>query len=167
VSVYPQGDTSKEYRLSDFNGGAPLSVALDKGGDLYVMFDTNTSGGSAVNEYTPHAMTGTNLNLTFKWGAGIQVDESGNILVVQQLSPPEILVFAPGQTEPSKTIQEPSGDQPFSLVLDRKNSRLFADDQTANQIDAFAYPSGRYLHPVAGGFAEPTGVAVSPAEFKR
>jgi 6-phosphogluconolactonase (cycloisomerase 2 family) len=50
VSVYPKGSVHKEYRLSDFNGGAPLSVALDKSGNLYVMYDTNDQGGSAVNE---------------------------------------------------------------------------------------------------------------------
>lgn len=30
VSVYPKGNPAQEYRLADFNGGAPLSVALDK-----------------------------------------------------------------------------------------------------------------------------------------
>ncbi|HKU80685.1 MAG TPA: hypothetical protein VJP76_00845, partial [Candidatus Tumulicola sp.] len=166
VSVYPKGNPSKEYRLTDFNGGAPLSVALDKSGDLYVMYDTSDTGGSAVNEYAPHATAGKNLNLPFSWGGGIQVDKTGNILVVQQLDPAEILVFAPGKTKPSQTIQEPNGDQAFSLALTRKNTKLFADDQTANQIDDLAYPSGSYLHAVAGGFSEPTGVAVSPAEFK-
>lgn len=166
VSVYPKGNTSKEYRLSDFGGGAPLSVALDKSGNAYVLYDTNDSGGTAVNEYAPHATTGKNLNLPLSWGAGIQVDSSGNVLVVQQLGPPEILVFAPGKTKPSQSIQEPGGDQAFSLALNRKNGTLFADDQTANQIDDLAYPSGKYVHEVAGGFSEPTGVAVSPAEFK-
>ncbi len=87
--------------------------------------------------------------------------------MVQQLSPPEVLVFAPGQTTPWETIREPNQDQAFWLALNRKDGRLFADDQTANQIDALGYPSGKYLHPVAGGFSEPEGVALDPPEFKR
>ena len=86
VTVYPKGDVSKEYRLSDFGGGAPLSVALDKKENLYVMYDVNN--GSAVNEYKPGATTGTNLNLAFGSGGGIQVDPAGNILVAQQLGRP-------------------------------------------------------------------------------
>lgn len=88
------------------------------------------------------------------------------MLVAQQLGPPEILVFPPGQSKPSQSIIEPNGDQAFSMALNRKNAKLFADDQTANQIDDLSYPAGTYLHATAGGFSEPTGVAVAPAEFK-
>jgi hypothetical protein len=66
VSVYPKGNSGQEYRLIDFNGGAPFSVALDAQQNLYVMYDTNDSGGAAVNEYAPGAKTGaktgTSLN---------------------------------------------------------------------------------------------------------
>jgi hypothetical protein len=165
VSVYPKGNQSKEYRLADFNGGAPLEIGLDKSGNVYVMYDTNDTGGSAVNEYAPGAKTGTNLNLQFKWGAGIQVDEAGNILVVQQLQPAEILVFAPGKTSPSKTITEPNGDQSFSFALNPTDKQLITDDQTANQVDVLAYPSGKFKHAVATGFEEPTGLALSKPQF--
>jgi hypothetical protein len=165
VSVYPKGNIRKEYRLSDFNGGAPLSIALDKSGNIYVMYDTSDTGGSAVNEYAPGATTGTNLNLSFKWGGGIQVDDSGNIILVQQLQPSAFLVFPPGQTTASKTILLPDNDQSFSMALDRKNHQLFADDQSANQVDDVSYPAGKVRHIVASGFEEPTGVALSQPEF--
>ena len=139
VAVYPKGNVSKEYRLSDFNGGAPLSVALDKKENLYVMYDVNN--GSAVNEYKPGAKTGTNLNLAFGSGGGIQVDPAGNILVAQQLSPSEILIFPPGQTQPSKSISMPGGGEPFNFALNHKSKALFAAEYfTANQVDRFAYP---------------------------
>jgi hypothetical protein len=165
VSVYPKGSLRNEYRLSDFNSGAPLSLALDKSGNLYVMYDTNAQGGSAVNEYAPGAKTGTNLNLVFKYGGGIQVDDSGNIILVQQLQPSAFLVFPPGQTSPSKTILLPNNDQSFSMALDRKNHQLFADDQSANQLDDLSYPALKVRRTVAGGFEEPTGVALSQSEF--
>ncbi|HXM05996.1 MAG TPA: hypothetical protein VN936_00965 [Candidatus Acidoferrum sp.] len=165
VSVYPKGSIHKEYRLSDFNSGAPLSVALDKSGNLYVMYDTSDTGGSAVNEYAPGAKTGTNLNLSFKYGGGIQVDDSGNIILVQQLQPSAFLVFPPGQTMPSKTILLPNNDQSFSMALDRKNHQLFADDQSANQLDDLSYPALKVRRSLAGGFEEPTGVALSQPEF--
>jgi hypothetical protein len=164
VTVYPKGNVSKEYRLSDFNGGAPLSVALDKKENLYVMYDVNN--GSAVNEYKPGAKTGTNLNLAFSSGGGIQVDPAGNILVAQQLSPSEILIFPPGQTQPSKSISMPGGGEPFNFALNHKSKVLFAAEYfTANQVDRFAYPSTKFQYSIASGFNNPSGVAVTPTEF--
>ncbi|MGC2633929.1 MAG: hypothetical protein WA215_06910 [Candidatus Cybelea sp.] len=164
VSVYPKGNVSKEYRLSDFGGGAPLSVALDSKENLYVMYDVNN--GSAVNEYTPGAKTGTNLNLAFSSGGGIQVDPAGNILVAQQLSPSEILIFPPGQTQPSQSIPMPGGGEPFNLALNHRSKALFVGEYfNANQVDRFAYPSTKFQYSIANGFENPSGVATAPTEF--
>ena len=164
VAVYPKGNVSKEYRLSDFGGGAPLSVALDRQENLYVMYDVND--GSAVNEYKPGAKTGTNLNLAFGSGGGIQVDPVGNILVAQQLDPSEILIFPPGQTQPSQTISMPGGGEPFNFALNHKSKALFAAEYfTANQVDRFAYPSAKFQYSIANGFNNPSGVATAPYEF--
>jgi hypothetical protein len=164
VSVYPKGNTSKEYRLSDFGGGAPLSVALDSKENLYVMYDVNN--GSAVNEYTPGAKTGTNLNLAFSSGGGIQMDPAGNILVAQQLSPSEILIFPPGQTQPSQSIPMPGGGEPFNLALNHRSKALFVGEYfNANQVDRFAYPSTKFQYSIANGFENPSGVATAPTEF--
>lgn len=164
VSVYPKGKVSKEYRLSDFNGGAPLSVALDSQQNLYVMYDVNN--GSAVNEYKPGAKTGTNLNLAFGSGGGIQVDPAGNILVAQQLDPSAILIFPPGQTKPSQTILMPGGGEPFNFALNHKSKLLFVGEYfSANQVDRFAYPSAQFQYVIANGFENPSGVATAPTEF--
>jgi hypothetical protein len=164
VTVYPKGHVSKEYRLSDFGGGAPLSVALDSKQNLYVMYDVNN--GSAVNEYKPGAKTGSNLNLVFSSGGGIQVDPAGNILVAQQLNPSEILIFPPGQTQPSKTIPMPGGGEPFNFALNHRSVALFVGEfQNANQVDRFGYPSTKFRYIIASGFNNPSGVATSPYEF--
>ena len=164
VTVYPKGNVLKEYRLSDFSGGAPLSVALDKKENLYVLYDVNN--GSAVNEYSPGGKTGTNLNLAFSSGGGIQVDPAGNILVAQQLNPSEILIFPPGQTQPSKSISMPGGGEPFNFALNHKSKVLFAAEYfTANQVDRFAYPLTKFQYSIASGFNNPSGVAVAPTEF--
>jgi hypothetical protein len=164
VAVYPKGKTSKEYRLSDFGGGAPLSVALDAKQNLYVMYDVND--GSAVNEYKPGAKTGTNLNLVFTSGGGIQVDAAGDILVAQQLDPSEVLIFPPGQTKPSQTISMPGGGEPFNFALNHGSKDLFVGEyQEANQVDRFAYPSTKFKYVIANGFENPSGVATFPYEF--
>ncbi|HEY1656688.1 MAG TPA: hypothetical protein VGF86_16405 [Candidatus Tumulicola sp.] len=165
VTVYPKGDASKEYRLSDFGGGAPLTLALDRKNDLYVMYDLNATGSSAVNEYRPGATTGTNLNLVFHWGGGIQVDAKGNIVLAQQLQPSEINVYPPGQTQPAQSIQLPNGDSPFEIALNHAGKALFAADDTL--MDRIAYPSGNFKYTLAGGFEEAAGVAVSPAQYAR
>lgn len=168
VSVYPQGDSSKEYRLSDFGGGAPLSVAVDAKGNLYVMYDieNSTQDTSAVNKYAPGATTGTNLNLEFTSGGGIQVDRSGDVIVAQQLQPSEVLIFPPGKTQASKSITMPGGGEPFNFALSHGSKRLFvAEYFNANQVDLFAYPSAKFKYVIANGFINPSGVAAAPTEF--
>ncbi|HEY3675868.1 MAG TPA: hypothetical protein VGK84_07720 [Candidatus Tumulicola sp.] len=164
VSVYPKGNVKKEYRLSDYGGGAPLSVALDKQQNLYVMYDVSNT--SAVNKYKPGAKTGTNLKLAFGSGGGIQVDPAGNIIVAQQLDPSEILVFPAGKTQPSKSISMPGGGEPFNFALNYKAKALCAGEyQEANQVDRFAWPSTKYQYTIATGFNNPSGVATDPSEF--
>jgi hypothetical protein len=164
VAVYPKGNTSKEYRLSDFGGGAPLSLALDGKQNLYVMYALSQSS-SAVNEYKPGTKTGKNLNLAFSYGAGIQVDSAGNVLVVQQVLPSVILVFPPGKTQPSQSIVLPNGGVPYNIALNRRSKLLFAGDQIGNVVDRFAYPSGKFQYPIAGGFSNPAGVTTEPSEL--
>lgn len=165
VAVYPKGNVSKEYRLSDFSGGAPLQLALDAKQNLYVMYALNNYGSTAVNEYKPGAKKGTNLNLAFHYGAGIQVDSAGNVLVVQQVLPSEILVFPPGKTQPSKSIVLPNAGSPYNIGLNRGSKLLFAGDSWGNVVDRFAYPSGKFEYPLAGGFENPDGFAAEPSEF--
>jgi hypothetical protein len=164
VAVYPKGDVSKEYRLSDFSGGSPLTVTLDAKQNLYVMYALDNRGSSAVNKYKPGAKTGTNLNLSFRFGAGIHVDSAGNLLVVQQVQPSEILVFPPGKTQPSKAIGIPNGGQPFNFALNRGSKALFAGDVITSVVDRFAYPSGNFQYSIAGGFNNPSaGAATTPS----
>ncbi|HEY2475935.1 MAG TPA: hypothetical protein VGI19_14190 [Candidatus Cybelea sp.] len=165
VAVYPKGNVSKEYRLSDFSGGAPLSLALDAKQNLYAMYALNLSGSTAVNEYKPGEKTGKNLRLNFDYGAGIQVDSAGNVLVVQQVLPSEILVFPPGKTQSSKSIILPNGGGPYDIALNHSCKLLFAGDAIGNVVDRFAYPSGKFQYPIAGGFQNPAGFATTPSEF--
>jgi hypothetical protein len=165
IAVYPKGDVSNEYRISDSSGGSPVSVALDSKQDLYAMWGRGNRGSSVVYEYKPGAKTGKNLNLDFAYGAGIQVDSAGNLLAVQQVLPSEILVFPPGKTEPSKSIVLPNGGEPYAIALNRGSKLLFAGDAIGNVVDLFTYPSGKFKYPLAGGFSNIGGLATQPNEF--
>jgi hypothetical protein len=129
------------------------------------MYDLNGSGDAAVNKYAPGATTGTNLGLTFNWGAGIQADKAGDVVVVQQIEPSEILVFPAGATKPSKTITLPNSGQPFAISISKRGSSLYAGDATHNLEQDLAYPAGTFRYSIASGFDNPSGVAVSPPQF--
>jgi sugar lactone lactonase YvrE len=168
VAVYPKGNPKREYRLSDFDGGAPLSVAFDKQQNLYVMYDVleNNVTYSFVKKYKPNAKTGTKLKLAFKFGGGIQVDPVGDILVAQQVYPSAILVFPPGKTKPSESITMPDGGEPFNFALNHKGKLLFSSDWTQyNQVLRYAWPSGKYQYVIANGFNNVSGFATMPYEF--
>ncbi|HEY1428904.1 MAG TPA: hypothetical protein VGF18_04985 [Candidatus Tumulicola sp.] len=162
VSVYPKGDVTKEYRLSDFGGGAPLSVALDKAGNAYVMYDINAYGNDAVNKYAPNATTGTNLNLEFNSGADIAIDASGDIVLAQQINPSGILVFPPGAVAASRSIQLPTGKQPFAFAVTPNEKQLLAADSFNGEVFALNFQTGQQLRVFATGFGNPGGIALSP-----
>jgi hypothetical protein len=94
-----------------------------------------------------------------------RLDTSGDVVVAQQASPPEILVFPPGQTQPSRTIPLPNFGQPFAIAISKSGRSLFTGDIRNHLVQAFAYPSEMFRYSITAGIQNPAGLAVSPAQF--
>jgi hypothetical protein len=155
VTEYPKGETSPSLTISlDF----AEYLATDSSNNLYV--STLTSG---VWEFPDGSSTGTDLNLTIGQPGGIEVDKSGNIILIDS-DALTIDVFPPGETSPSKQIAD-SPDDPYALSLSKSEKKLYASaidatgDFIVQQLD---YPNGTTLTNKLTTGAGDWPIAVSP-----
>lgn len=135
ITEYPAGQTTPGLTIT--MSQSPEYLATDSSNNLYV------STGLAVWKFAPGTTAGTNLGLNIGSPSGIEVDKSGNIIVIDDL-PLTIDVFPPGQTNPSTTINDSPND-PFALSLTKSEERLYvsAIGSSGNFIvQELNYPNG-------------------------
>lgn len=135
VTEYPSGQTSPSLTIS--MSTSPEYLATDASDNLYV------STGLGVWKFPPGSTSGSELSLVIGSPSGIEVDKSGDIIVIDS-SALTIDVFPPGQSTPSKRISD-SPDDPFALSLTRSEERLYVSsiDGTGNFIvQELNYPNG-------------------------
>jgi hypothetical protein len=155
VTEYPKGETSPSLTIS--MSTSPEYLATDSSDNLYV------STGLGVWEFPPGSSTGTELDLSMGSPSGIEVDKSGNIIVIDS-SALTIDVFPAGQTTPSEQIPD-SPDDPFALSLSKSEKKLYvsAIDATGNFIvQQLLYPNGTSLTNKLTTNAGDWPIAVSP-----
>ncbi len=137
VTEYPKGATSPSLTIS--MSTSPQYLAVDSADSLYV------SDGINVTEFAKGSVSGKALGLTIGGSGGIEVDKSGNIIIIDT-SVPSIDVFPAGQTKPSKQVDVTTGD-PFALSLSGNEKTVYVSVGEGSNfiIQALAYPNGTTL----------------------
>ncbi|HVR45912.1 MAG TPA: hypothetical protein VMT95_04690 [Candidatus Binatia bacterium] len=106
VQVFAPGKGTPERSIDTGVGGYafnPGSMAFDPQGDLVVAEQAKLALHMVKIAPGSSIATPMNLNLTNIMGPGMGIDKAGNIYAASSGSA-SISVFAPGQTEPSRTI---------------------------------------------------------------
>jgi hypothetical protein len=155
VTEYPKGETSPSLTIPIST--SPEYLATDSSDNLYV------STGLGVWEFPPGSTTGSELDLSMGSPSGIEVDKSGNIIVIDSTAL-TIDVFPPGQSTPSEQIPD-SPDDPFALSLSKSDKKLYvsAIDATGDFIvQQLLYPNGTSLTNKLTTDAGQWPIAVSP-----
>jgi len=154
ITVYPHGQTSPSLTIPV---SGPEYLATDAKDNLYAQ------AGLEVEEFAPGSTTGTNLNLNVGSPGALEVDSSGNIIVLDD-SADTIDYIPAGQTNPSKKISVTSGF-PFALSLSANGKELYVSiDDNSGQfiVQDVSYPNGSTL---ANKFTTNAGewpIAISP-----
>jgi len=152
ITVYPRGTTTPSLTIS-VSQGSPEYLATDKSDNLYA------SVGTEVLEYPKGSSNGTNLGLNVNSPGALEVDKSGNIIVLDGES--TIDYFPAGKTEPSKQIPAQYG---FGLSLSKNEKELYVSVESGANfvIESVAYPNGSTLADKLTTSAGDWPVAVSP-----
>ena len=152
ITVYPRGSTSPSLTIS-VTEGSPEYLATDKSDNLYASVATE------VLEFPKGSSNGTNLGLAVGSPDGLEVDKSGDIIVVDGET--TIDYFPAGKTEPSKQIPAPYA---FALSLSKNEKELYvsAESGASFVIESVAYPKGSTLADKLTTSAGDWPVAASP-----
>jgi hypothetical protein len=135
ITVYPKGQTSPSETITP--PAAAEYLATDAQDNLYA------STFNGVYKYGPGSTTGTNLGLSGADGGAIEVDRSGNIILLEAST---LDYFPAGQTTPSTQIYVAAGS-PFALSLSKNEKQLYVSVDAGSQflIQSIAYPNGSTL----------------------
>jgi hypothetical protein len=138
VTEYPKGQTSPSLTLTGFSR-PPEYLAIDSADKLYV------STGRRVIEFGPGSTTGKSLGLTIRSPGALEVDKSGNIIVVDK-SASTIDVFPARQKMPSKKIAVTAGI-PFGISLNFAETAVDVSVEVSGGfiVQHLAYPNGTTL----------------------
>ncbi|MEO9098252.1 MAG: hypothetical protein ABI346_08745 [Candidatus Baltobacteraceae bacterium] len=140
-------------------------VALDSANNLYVAFNSATTGTGQVEMFAPGAgcTPTSNLGINVGFAGGVTFDSSGNLLFEDQFVGVE--VYPPGSTSPSQTFT--GFVDPFSLAFGVLQRRLYVGDAGANSATSLKYPAGTIANVIPGDPSGLTlGVGVDPAAPK-
>ncbi len=135
ITEYPKGKTSPSLTIDAF----AEYLAIDGQDNLYA------SEGYNVYKYPPGSTSGTDLNLNIGSPGALEVDKSGNIIIIDE-STGGIDVFQAGQTQPSKEIPVTAG-YPFALSLNKKETQVYVSVEVSGGfiVQTLGYPKGTSL----------------------
>jgi len=156
ITEYAAGQSSPSLTIGlQYNPAEYL--AIDASDNLYA----STLNGTVL-EFAPGSTTGTNLNLQIGFAGALEVDRSGNVVVVDE-DASTLDFFPAGQTTPSKTIHL-YPDYPFALSLSKSQKKLYVTVSAGSQftVQELSYPGGATLTTKIGSDTGDWPIAVSP-----
>ena len=135
ITEYPKGQTAPSLTIPTF----AEYLAVDAQDNLYA------SGASAVYEFAPGSTTGKNLNLNIGSPGALEVDKSGNVIVIDEAAN-SIDVFPAGQTQSSKKVSVTAGSA-FALTLNKSEAALYVTVEVSGAfiVQQLDYPNGSSL----------------------
>jgi DNA-binding beta-propeller fold protein YncE len=138
----------------------PTAMTIDPSGTLYV---ANYYGGTV----SIYAAGSTSPTLTLSSGLvipnGVAVDAVGNLYVTNKSTPPDIVVYPPGQTTPSTIIDDPLIQNPGEIVFDAAGNLYLADSDSG--VSEMPVGSGHFVSLGLQGISFFVGaVAIDPLD---
>jgi len=150
VRIYDLEGVFGPHEIGEITDGlhAPNGMAVDSAGTLYVANWNSNNPGGGVTIY-PAGSVSPSLTLTQGLSVPLDAaaDSEGNVYVANRGASPAIVVYAKGQTAPSKTIASSLITSPAQVQVDPSNNVYFADSNTG--VSEIPYGSEQ---PISLGF---------------
>ena len=159
ISFYAPGSSSvtgvatglmSQYYYGDF----------DKHGNFY---NDGLSGSTVEVGVVPHgSLTDKATGISgIKFPGGIQIAHNGTINIDDQ-DCACIRIYKGNHS--AGTVSLPGVAKPVSFAFDKSNKHLWVTDESSKTVDEIPYPAGGTILFQLGGFYEPIGVGVLPAD---
>jgi hypothetical protein len=144
----------KQYAVSS----GPEGVAVDKAGDIFVLYFGNNGGN--FEEFKGGSTTPTPLGASITSPGGLILDKNGNLIADDQSG--SIDVVAPPYSS-AKVLVSGLGD-PFHDSLNLKENLLFNANSGTSNVTVYNYPAGTLVTTLGSGngITAAEGVGESP-----
>jgi hypothetical protein len=115
-------------------------INLDDADNLYVAYRDQTGMGS-IEKFRPNSRRGRVLGMQLDQPQGLQLDHSGNILVVES-GKGAVDIFPPGSTSPSQIVE--AGLGVTQVVLREAGDDMYVSNWKTGNVYISHYPPGEF-----------------------
>jgi hypothetical protein len=161
VTEYLPGHTTPSRTLRT-PGTEADGINVDDAGNVYVAY-RDSSGIGSIKKFQANSRNGHILGMQLTQPQGLQLDHSGNILVVETGGKQVVDIFPPDSTSPSKVVQATDGVT--QVVLRNANENMYVSNFLNNNVYISPYPPGEFQQKLqASGGGRVQGMALSNEE---
>jgi hypothetical protein len=156
VSEFPAGHTSPDRTLKT-PGVEADGINFDAADNLYVAY-RGRSGNGSIEEFPPNSTSGHILGMHLAGPQGLQLDRSGNIIVVESGNG-TIDMFQPGEKKPFQVVQ--ASPWVTQIALTRAEHNIFYSNYRDSTVYVSRYPQGQFQLKIDTGLMNVQGMALS------
>jgi hypothetical protein len=160
VSEYLPGHTSPSRTLQT-PGTEADGINVDDAGNVYVAY-RDQSGMGSIKKFQANSNNGRILGMQLTQPQGLQLDHSGNILVVETGDKQVVDIFPPGSTMPSKVVHADNGVT--QVVLREANEHMYVSNYLHDRVYISPYPPGEFQLKLRARVVRVQGMALSNEE---
>jgi DNA-binding beta-propeller fold protein YncE len=157
------GGKGDPVNLAVPNNTQVLYCALDDKHDLYVSYESSTTGAGAMAEFVGGKGPPKLTKVTTKFAGGLEFDGTQDLVANDQFGPSTNIYELPNP-KPAKTFTDP-GD-PASVALLKDDHYIYITDAAGGNLYEYTYPGFKIKNTISvglGSSSPPLGVATDPA----
>jgi DNA-binding beta-propeller fold protein YncE len=123
-------------------GGDPRGVAVDRKGDVFVAYSSQSGGGGGITELRPGlaSCSGTILGASLNTPYGMALDRNNDIVVCDE-GDSTVAVIDPPYSKITGYLGK-GYSLPTDVTINKANTRAYVTDYGAEQVLVLSYPSG-------------------------
>lgn len=161
--------TVTEYLPGHTNAGRVLGtpgveadgINVDDASNVYVAY-RDADGMGSIKEFRPNSRNGHILGMQLTQPQALQLDHSGNIIVVETGGKQVVDIFPPGSTSPSQVIKADYGVT--QVVLRAAEENMYVSNFQNGDVYISHYPPGEFQSKIETGLHGVQGMALSNEE---
>jgi hypothetical protein len=159
VTEYPRQQTTPDITIKT-PGIEADGINVDDASNVYVAYRGRQGHGS-IEEFAPNSTNGRVLGMHVWAPQGLQIDHSGNIIVVETGNG-TVDIFPPGKKHPSQVLN--TGVFTTQVVLGGNQRNIYYSNYADHNVYISPYPPGDFRLKVATGLDYSQGMALSHEE---